>query len=105
MVRFVKESRKLRLRREQPGGVGGQRFEQDHPGRKIRRDDDPDAGVGDHRAQLRFAGGPAGGADHQADAALRQHDRVVDHRVGCGEIDRHVDTAPLRGVRTTAVKP
>ena len=53
------------------------RLEQHDAGRKIRRDDDADAGVGDRlRAARASCCRPAGRADDEADAAPRERRRV-----------------------------
>ena len=80
------------------------RIEEHDAGRKVRSDNDAPARFVYRRAYCRLMLGPAGGSDHEIDAAPRERRGVPRHRRGRGEIDRHVDAVPARSVGAAAMR-
>ena len=93
VMRFVQVGAELVLGGEQSGRPGHNRLEDDDAGRKIRRRDHADAGVGDRASHRRLIPGPAGRADHGVDAEPRERLDIRLHGIRKREIDRHVDSA------------
>ena len=79
MVRLVEKRAEVGLRGKQFRRLRDERLEQDDTGGKIRRHDDPDAGVGDRFSQRRLVLRPAGGPDDETDPAFGEDQRVGGH--------------------------
>src|SRR5262252_2312768 len=99
-MRFVDPRTELGMARKERGRARHHSLEQHNSGRKVRRRDDSSRSVRDRAADRRIVLLPPGRADHDSDAASRQHGHVLHDGIRCREIHRDVDAVPAARFRT-----